>query len=251
MAEVVETSVVWVQGVAEGDFGEFEAVQVGFAVAPAHEEVEEVSMDVTLKAARGEGVVVWKAAGPKLGFGEEGVAHPTKVKVVRGILDFSAGGASAREEEGWEGDEEVLVGEVDADGDGAGVPNGEGRGARGDTKADMSVEGGVDLGGVTGVGGGVYGGHISTLDALGWSAMVQGVSKSVGALSSVRTGVLGAQGGKLTRAMSVAARSMSERGLIDRRWRTRLASSMSTQMRSRRRMPMGCPGANTLCLQAS
>lgn len=69
MAKVIEKSVVWVAGVAEGDLGEFKAIQVGSAVAPAHARVEDVSFDVTLKAARGVDARLWKEAGAKLGFG--------------------------------------------------------------------------------------------------------------------------------------------------------------------------------------
>ena len=94
------------------------------------------------------------------------MAHPAKVNgVPQAISVIPFAGMPAREEEGWEGDEEVVIGKVDADGTGRGC---------------QTVK--VEAQGVTprrtwmGKQESPYGGQISSL---GWSAMVQGVSKSV------------------------------------------------------------------------
>lgn len=110
-----------------------EAVEVGGGLSPLQEEVEEVAFDGTLKAA---GCVVVELAGADLGVGEEGVAHP-------GEVDADVGRLGKGEEDGGEVDEEVLIGEVDADWDGSGVPDGGGGGASGDAEADMGVEAGT------------------------------------------------------------------------------------------------------------
>ena len=74
------------------------------------------------------------------------MAHPAKVNgVPQAISVIPFAGVPAREEEGWEGDEEVVIGKVDADGTGRGVPNGEGGGARGDAEADLDGEAGVAI----------------------------------------------------------------------------------------------------------
>ena len=132
VAELVEKDGKADKVVAEGHGGELEAVEVRGAVSRLHEEVEEVAFGGTLKAAW---CVVVELAGADLGVGEEGVAHP-------GEVDADVGRLGEGEEDGGEVDEEVLVGEVDADGDGLGVPDGRGGGASGDAEADMGVEAG-------------------------------------------------------------------------------------------------------------
>ena len=176
--ELIEVDGVADEVVAEGHGGEFEAVEVWGAVSPLH---EEVAFGGTLKAAW---CVAVELAGTDLGVGEEGVAHP-------GEVDADVGRLGEGEEDRGEVDEEVLVGEVDADGDGSGVPDG-GGGARAATprrtwvwKLARSWMGcGRDV---------------------QWSASVQGVPKRVGASWSVRSGVLDGQGGRLTRAESVGS----------------------------------------------
>ena len=103
---------------------------LGGAVAPVH---EEVAFDGTLKAAGGVAV---ELGGTDLGVGEEGVAHP-------GEVNADVGRLGERKEDGRRVDEEVLVGEVHADGDGSGVPDGGGGCASGDAEADVGVEAGT------------------------------------------------------------------------------------------------------------
>ena len=103
------------------------------AVLPLHEEVEEVAFGGTLIAAW---CVAVELAGADPGVGEEGVAHP-------GEVDADVGRLGERKEDGRKVDEEVLVGKVDADGDGSGVPDGGGGCASGDAEADVGVEAGT------------------------------------------------------------------------------------------------------------
>ena len=133
VAQLVEKDGVADEVVAERNGFEFEAVEVRGAVSPLHEEVEEVAFGGTLKAAR---CVVVELTGADLGVGEEGVAHP-------GEVDADVGRLGERKEDGREVDEEVLVGEVDADGYGSGVPDGRGGCASGDAEADVGVEAGT------------------------------------------------------------------------------------------------------------